>query len=249
LIDFSLSSSLASPPRFIFTSSIAVLQGYPKRGAIPEEPVDAESAVRSGYSESKWVSEKIILLARSNTALRPTIIRVGQVSGGANGCWNPLEWIPSIAQSAALTKCIPSMKQDMSLIPLDIVGTVIVELRGSSAGVLHLAHPKLVSWDFVFGYMAKILGVPLVPYSQWLMKLEASESEQAVKQNSALRLLDYYKSVNTAISTSPKEALLKVLATGVAESESPALRNALAIGEPDIQKWLDYWKTAGVVDF
>lgn len=78
---------------------------------IPEEPIEAGASVASGYGESKWVAEKILLLAGSETSLRPIVVRVGQVSGGLNGCWNSSEWIPSIVQSAALTKCLPALDQ------------------------------------------------------------------------------------------------------------------------------------------
>jgi hypothetical protein len=134
------------------------------------------------------------------------------------------------------------------LIPLDLVGIVIVELRHSAAEVLHLAHPKSVSWEFLFGYIARTLGVPLVPYSQWLARLEASESEeQAVKHNSALRLLGFYRSID--INAGSRDASFRRLVTDLAESASPALRDTLAIGEYDIQKWLGYWKSIGVITF
>jgi thioester reductase-like protein len=78
---------------------------------VPETFVDPEDAVGAGYGESKWISEKILSLAGSRTALRPVVVRIGQVSGGLNGCWNPLEWLPSIVQSTALAKCLPVLNQ------------------------------------------------------------------------------------------------------------------------------------------
>lgn len=84
---------------------------YKATGPVPEIPVEAESAVGNGYGESKWVSERILSVASSETSLRPIVVRVGQVTGGVNGCWNALEWIPSIVHSAALVKCLPSLDQ------------------------------------------------------------------------------------------------------------------------------------------
>lgn len=84
---------------------------YSDPNPVPEVPVEASIAVGSGYGESKWVAEKILLLAGSETSLRPSIVRIAQVSGGLNGCWNPLEWIPSIVQSTTLVNCLPTLNQ------------------------------------------------------------------------------------------------------------------------------------------
>jgi hypothetical protein len=133
------------------------------------------------------------------------------------------------------------------LIPLDLVGTAIVELRDSSAEVLHLAHPKYVSLEFVFRYITKVLDVPLVPYSQWFARLEASQSEQIAKQDSALRLLEFYRSIETDERLG--NASFPRLVTDIAQSAFPALRDVPVIGDGDIQKWLDYWKGIGVIAF
>jgi len=134
------------------------------------------------------------------------------------------------------------------LIPLDLVGTIIVELRDCASEVLHLAQPKFVSWDFIFAYIAKIMGVPLVPYLEWFARLEASESEgqDVVEQNSAVRLLEFYRPKTGASSGNVS---FRKLVTSTAESAAPALRDANALGESDVQKWLDYWKTVGVISF
>ena len=78
-------------------------------GLIPEKPAAPESATLNGYSQSKWVLERTPEAAAEKTSLRPVIVRIGQVSGGVNGCWNPLEWIPGMVQPAALTKSVPSL--------------------------------------------------------------------------------------------------------------------------------------------
>lgn len=128
LIDLALSSPQSLPPRLLFTSSIATLRrklNYfavisqslatyistesPTNQIISETPTPAETATGQGYGESKWVAARLLELASSETALCPITVRVGQVSGGVNGCWNPLEWMPSIVQSSTLIKCLPAL--------------------------------------------------------------------------------------------------------------------------------------------
>jgi len=72
-----------------------------------EDFVEPEHALGNGYSESKWVAERLLQLAAAQTNLRPIIARVGQVSGSSNGYWKATEWLPSLIQSAAIVKCLP----------------------------------------------------------------------------------------------------------------------------------------------
>lgn len=128
LIDFALSSPLPSPPRLAFTSSIAVLRRKSKvlkivqasncttehagnREFMGETFSDASLALGSGYSESKWVAESVLQSAASQTPLRPIVLRIGQISGGINGCWNPMEWLPAMILSAKNVGCLPDSVQ------------------------------------------------------------------------------------------------------------------------------------------
>jgi thioester reductase-like protein len=129
LIDLALSSSLSSPPHFLFPSSVAVVHSaytlsfiqrmkftvhftdYPGPEPVPEVAADVEMALGTGYGESKWICEEILAISRAEAGLQPVIVRIGQVSGGVNGYWKPSEWIPSIVQSVALTRCLPSSDQ------------------------------------------------------------------------------------------------------------------------------------------
>lgn len=74
---------------------------------LPEDPISAEVAIGSGYSESKWVSEKMLEMAAAQTPLRPVIIRVGQLTSSVNGNWNEAEWLPSIVRSGPFVHCLP----------------------------------------------------------------------------------------------------------------------------------------------
>ena len=82
---------------------------------VEELPVDCHFAVGTGYSESKWVSEKILSNAAAATSLRPIIVRVGQISGSVNGHWNEKEWFPSLIRSSIYLKCLPMLDQVSSI--------------------------------------------------------------------------------------------------------------------------------------
>jgi thioester reductase-like protein len=61
LIDLALSSANVDSVRFLFTSSIATAQSWPKKmGPYPEEiQREAKYAVGSGYGEGKYVVERV----------------------------------------------------------------------------------------------------------------------------------------------------------------------------------------------
>jgi thioester reductase-like protein len=137
LIDLALASPQATPPRLLYTSSIGVLNRkqihsicfsshnriccrIPGTRPVKEGPVGPESAVGTGYGESKWVSERLLEVAFANTALNPIVIRVGQICGGPNGFWNEKEWLPSLIRSSVQIKCLPSSEQ------VNSIGRVII---------------------------------------------------------------------------------------------------------------------------
>jgi len=225
---------------------------YP--GLVPEEPAAPESATVSGYSQSKWVSERILEIAAAQTSLRPVITRVGQVSGGVNGCWNPLEWIPGIVQSAALTRSLPSLGKVISLLPLQASAQALVQVLGAKTAAptlyLHLVNPTPSRWDGVFGYIAKKLDVPLVAYHRWLSKLkEASTTVKNTQENSALRLLEFY---GTLIQGSgPEVGGQPSCSAEVARGVCPVLNGEELrdLKAEEIQRWLDYWKSLDLLKF
>jgi thioester reductase-like protein len=72
-----------------------------------EEP---DSAIGNGYSESKWVAERILQSASAAVpVLRNIVVRVGQIAGGKAGDWNAVEWLPSLLASGPIIKCLPDL--------------------------------------------------------------------------------------------------------------------------------------------
>ena len=62
LVDFAAGSPLNEPPHITFTSSTSTVASY-NVGIVPEIELDDPSvAARSGYGESKWVSERVSFL-------------------------------------------------------------------------------------------------------------------------------------------------------------------------------------------
>ncbi|KAF9650882.1 hypothetical protein BDM02DRAFT_3185038 [Thelephora ganbajun] len=245
LIDLALSSPLPTPPRIVFISSIAVLRGSTQSGQLcPEEFVGPDLALGDGYSESKWVAERILQLAATQTSLRPIIVRVDQVSGSSNGYWKTTEWLPSLIQSAAIVKCLPDSPSHAGWVPLEVVGPVIAEIRNTSSSIVNITHPKPVSWRFVLGRVAQILGVPIVPFHDWLAQLEALAASSKGNGTTAIALLETYRTVDPSATE-----IVPRMSNGNALRESPTLATVQPLTEKDIDSWLSYWKSTSFISF
>ncbi|TFK50327.1 acetyl-CoA synthetase-like protein [Heliocybe sulcata] len=245
LIDLALSSPHASPPRFLFISSLSVYRNWTE-GMAPEKAiVNPQTAVGSGYSESKWVAEKVLEICASATSLEPTIIRVGQLSGGPNGSWNTAEWVPALVKSSQTMGCLPDVTGSVSWLPSHLAAQALVEMRKSSAPYLHLAHPKAVPWSRIFQAFAEKLGIQLTPYRNWLANLEshAKADSQVELEIPALRILGFFRAGDKEQSTGEGEAMgFPTLATDEAVKETPVLLRLEGLGKNDVDKWVQYWR-------
>jgi thioester reductase-like protein len=85
--------------------------------ATSEAFVEPESSLSTGFSQAKWVAERIFELAASETPLISVVVRTTLISGGLNGYWKADEWVPSIVESAMFVKCLPIM-ESVSLLKL-----------------------------------------------------------------------------------------------------------------------------------
>jgi hypothetical protein len=138
---------------------------------------------------------------------------------------------------------------------------MLVEMRNSSEPMLHLAHPNPVPWNSVFGRIASILNVDLVPYSDWVARLESNrlefEEEAAANRGSggsakrpnAFNLLDIFYAPAVLHSNPETEAFLPKISTEVAQRVVPSFGSIRQLGDDDIDRWLTYWKSIRLIDF
>ena len=235
-----------------------------------EHPVPAVAAVGSGYGESKWVAETLLIEAMGRTLLPVVIVRSGQVSGGLNGYWNSSDWFPSMIQSASSVKCLPVtstervstcsrgslcrnvflptfvIRQTVSFVPLDVAAKAIADMRDSPAQILHLSHPSPVPWNSVIRPTADMLSVPLVYYRDWVSRLErVGKDDDSGESPSALRLLDFFQKSNLdgsseSLCVSSEIMGLPRLSMKKSIEYLPRLSEMREI-VGEVGKWLKYW--------
>lgn len=129
---------------------------------------------------------------------------------------------------------------------LDEGAASLIDMRDAT-GILHLVHPRPIPWRNVFKVFSSRLGVPIVPYNEWLERLVALGEADAEggRLVPALRLLEFYKSLGEGGFRSMSQ--MENISISKAREASVTLSNMDALNEADVEKWLAYWKRAGVL--
>ncbi|KAF8530083.1 putative polyketide synthase [Hysterangium stoloniferum] len=249
LVDLALASSRPEPPRLLLLSSIGIFYNRKGTDPAPEEPIfDGKRIIGTGYSESKWIAERILLKAGEKTPLRPIIVRAGQICGGNNGAWNTTEWFPALVKSAIYLGSLPEDDGNISWTPLHTAAKALIEMLHTDRQVLHLSHPRPIAWSKIANFLSDTLQLSLKPYEEWLRTLEASASAAVCgseDSNPALRLLYYFKALEVGTNDA-KEALgLPKLSVTEAIKASSALRDADQLTTMDAAYWVNNWENVG----
>lgn len=106
--------------------------------------------------------------------------------------------------------------------------------------------------------LAASLSLDLLPFSEWVHKLEESlhHDPEALKRNPALALLDFYKrlivgfdvggaAVHGSDGMEREAGGLARLGTEKAIRASPSLDAAPVITREDVDRWVAYWRAKG----
>ncbi|KAH7912486.1 acetyl-CoA synthetase-like protein [Hygrophoropsis aurantiaca] len=255
LVDLALSSPLPKPPRIIFTSTVGVLRNWASEQPVFEEPLsDSSVAIGQGYSESKWVSERILDIANAQTAISATVVRVGQISGGINGAWNSSDWLPLIVSTSLGFGAFPGLKGQCSWIPLDFAALALCEFRNSEPPTLHLAHPHPIPMDIIVQTISNELKLKVVPFTDWMAILdqyaldESRSNSISLQAVPALKIIDFLRGVRDNGDRTDGEEVMGIpsLAMVNALKVSPTLANTdRKISLEDVRSWLQYWKSIG----
>ena len=237
-----------------------------------EDPKTVVNA--NGYGKSKWVAEQILDRAAKKTDLKPVVVRIGQLSGGKSGVWNTSEWVPAIIRSGEIVGALPSTNdvsfspppnlttqftfltlKTISWLPIEVAATALTDFRNIDSPIIHLSHPYPTKWNDIIKPIANALRVPLVPYSEWLDRLEADLGDpsyagmDALAANPALRLMDMFRALNNdSPPSNGRDAMgTPKLSNTLAIQSSPSLaRNGLMpLTEEDALGWLAYWRKKG----
>ena len=169
----------AVPVHYVSTVSVFDPGNLPTGRVIREEDeLDPSAGLQDGYSQSKWVAERLVQLA-GRRGLPVSIYRPGAVSGDSQtGVWKTDDFVCRMIKGCILLGQAPDLGHEVNLVPVDFVSRAIVTLsvdRHSVGKAFHLVNPHPGSLNEVVEQL-RLRGYPLevVPEQQWRTEVVAT---------------------------------------------------------------------------
>ncbi|KAI9444302.1 alpha-aminoadipate reductase Lys1p [Lactarius indigo] len=213
---------LGKPKQFIFISSTSAINteyyvrlsdslSLAGEGGVPEDdPLEgSRTGLKTGYGQSKWVSEKLLFEA-GKRGLNGYIIRPGYIVGDTGtAVTNTDDFIWRLVKGCIQLGLVPDINNTINMVPVDHVAFCIslaaVSPRpGLGITVLHVRARPLPTFNFIFSSLSRYgFQVERCEYLVWRRELERHVME--VQDNALYPLLHF---VLDDLPTSTKSAHL-----------------------------------------
>ncbi|NER00392.1 MAG: NAD-dependent epimerase/dehydratase family protein [Cyanothece sp. SIO2G6] len=168
-----------------------------------QDSLDHGGTLYGGYSQSKWVAEKLVTLA-SERGVPVSIYRPGTITGHSQtGICSTQDWLSLTIKSAILLKTLPALDAVLEMSPVDYVSRSILYLSQQPTSLyqrFHLVNPHPCPWhqlaDFLsaFGYQTQ-----LSSFEQWTQQLSTYTVESSDSLAGLLPILQSHGSGSSQI--------------------------------------------------
>ncbi|KAJ3092157.1 large subunit of alpha-aminoadipate reductase [Quaeritorhiza haematococci] len=148
----------------------------------------ARKGLRSGYGQSKWVAEKLVMRARDR-GVPATIIRPGYIVGHSKtGVGNTDDFLWRLVKGCIQLGEVPRIANVVNMCPVDYVASAVAAIVGSEEnlelGIFHIWNPHRFRFDDMFTQLMRH-GYAVTPneYMHWrtaLMDLTLSTADHAL---------------------------------------------------------------------
>ena len=138
------------------------------------------------------------------------------------------------------------MKQFASWLPLDIAAATVSELLLDPAHprmVHHIENPVRQPWHELLGHLSAHLGLPTIPYKEWLSRMETTADSEKGPPNPAKKLKEFFEEDFLHMSCGSV-----VMSTTSATSVSAALRSATPVSLETLLLYIEQWRRAGFLE-
>jgi thioester reductase-like protein len=187
------SRSKTKPLHYVSTDAVYDSPRY--YGQTIAENVDADHCeeLDLGYTQSKWVAEKLVRIARDR-GMPVTIYRPPLIAGHSEtGAWYTDDFICRFLKGCIQLGCMPIINSVIEIAPVDYVSRAIVYLSRQEESIgkaFHLINPSSASWEDTKEWLNG-LGYPVrfVPYPEWERALIASNQ---VENNHLRNLIPFF---------------------------------------------------------
>ncbi|HEX2080625.1 MAG TPA: thioester reductase domain-containing protein [Longimicrobium sp.] len=167
-------------------STMAVLAGAFVSGvpAVDEDtPLPPPVGHDTGYSQSKWVAEGVVNLARER-GIPISVYRPGVILGDSRtGVSNQEDYVTRVIQGCVQLGLAPLREYPLATATADYVAGAIVALslrQGELGKTFHTIEPDPLPWNRIFDHL-RAFGYPVrsIPYGAWRDALTARIEEGA----------------------------------------------------------------------
>lgn len=140
-----------------------------------EDSLDHGGVLYGGYTQSKWVAEKVATVAR-HRGLPVAIYRPGIISGHSQtGAWNTDDFTSRLIKSWIELGSAPDLDGATDMTPVDYVSKAVVQLslsEGARASAFHLINPQQVHLrEIVAAVRSSGYPIELLSYDKWRAEL------------------------------------------------------------------------------
>jgi thioester reductase-like protein len=167
--------SKVKPLHYVSTDAVFDSSAYYGKEVKESEPILHTEGIDLGYTQTKWVSEKLVTIARDR-GLPVTIYRPPLIAGDSKtGIWNTDDFTCRFIKGCIQMGILPDMNCGITLVPVDYVSRAVVYLsqqKESRGQAFHLNNPNYSSWNEVTTWINE-LGYPVrqLSYEEWEAKL------------------------------------------------------------------------------
>ena len=174
------------PKYYHYVSSYSVYDTPNNKGkrVYENDPLNTARGFSLAYSETKWVSEKLVGIAQKR-GLHTVIYRPGDITGASNGIWDMDDMVSRMIVGTIQMQAIPRTSYCMHMTPVDFVADAICCISRKPEAMdqaFNLVNPapvpvkKAVSYIRAHGYPVRYIS-----FGAWKSKLkQATASENAL---------------------------------------------------------------------
>jgi len=184
------------PLHFISSMAIFFSAAHPLTTPIQEDDIPQYSdTLRSGYSLSKWVADRLVLTAQERglpiSIYRPVRIgghsRTGVSKVGQDGSFDLLN---TVIKGSLELGLFPDLEVEIPLVPVDYVCSAVVQLslqQSAWGRAFHLFNPRPMPWAELYGLLCDS-GYTLqkIPYGEWLRVVKQKAASLPPKNSFAI---------------------------------------------------------------
>ena len=171
---------------FHYISSYSVYDNpsYFERRVTEDDPLENPDGYFLGYSETKWVSEKLVGIARER-GLRTAVYRPGDITGTSlDGIWKVEDLISRSIVGCIQMGSFPEIQVNLHLTPVDFVAASIVQIAFQAECINHafnILNEHLMPVEQFYQLLRKLgYKIDHQPFDRWCDKLESCSTEENV---------------------------------------------------------------------